>query len=206
MGKRLTLGYVINLKCFIALILLTGFSYPVIFFRRCFTISDKTRINEKIRAKEVRVIGEEGEQLGVLSLRDALELALEKKLDLVEVAENAEPPVCRIMDYGKFRYEKEKKEKAAKKNQKIVLLKEVKVKPRIDTHDVETKTNQIAKFLEKGDKVKLSLILLGREKMHADIGIQVLEKVANQFEETAVIEKKYKEPQKFIILTPKKDK
>ena len=180
--------------------------YPVIFFRRCFTISDKTRINEKIRAKEVRVIGEEGEQLGVLSLRDALELALEKKLDLVEVAENAEPPVCRIMDYGKFRYEKEKKEKAAKKNQKIVLLKEVKVKPRIDTHDVETKTTQIAKFLEKGDKVKLSLILLGREKMHADIGIQVLEKVANQFEETAVIEKKYKEPKKFIILTPKKDK
>jgi len=129
----------------------------------------------------------------VLSLRDALELANEKKLDLVEVAENAEPPVCRIMDYGKFRYEKEKKDKAAKKNQKIVLLKEVKVKPRIDTHDVETKTNQIAKFLEKGDKVKLSLILLGRERMHADIGIQVLEKVANQFEETAIIEKKYKE-------------
>ena len=140
----------------------------------------------------------------MLSLRDALELANEKKLDLVEVAENAEPPICRIMDYGKFRYEKEKKDKAAKKNQKIVLLKEVKVKPRIDTHDVETKTNQIAKFLEKGDKVKLSLILLGRERMHADIGIQVLEKVANQFEETAIIEKKYKEPQKFIILSPKK--
>ena len=181
------------------MIFLTGFLNPVIFFRRCFTISDKTRINEKIRAKEVRVIGEEGEQLGVLSLRDALELANEKKLDLVEVAENAVPPVCRIMDYGKFRYEKEKKDKAAKKNQKVVLLKEVKVKPRIDTHDVETKTNQIAKFLEKGDKVKLSLILLGRERMHADIGIQVLERVANQFEETAIIEKKYKEPQKFII-------
>ena len=204
MGKRLTLGYVINLKCFIALILLTGFSYPVIFFRRCFTISDKTRINEKIRAKEVRVIGEEGEQLGVLSIKDALELAEEKKLDLVEVAGNAEPPVCRIMDYGKFKYEKEKKDKAAKKNQKIVLLKEIKVKPRIDTHDIETKTKQITKFLEKGDKVKLSLILLGREKMHAEIGIQVLEKVANQFEETAIIEKKYKEPQKFIILSPKK--
>lgn len=174
------------------------------FFRRCFTISDKTRINEKIRAKEVRVIGEEGEQLGVLSIKEALELAEEKKLDLVEVAGNAEPPVCRIMDYGKFKYEKEKKDKAAKKNQKIVLLKEIKVKPRIDTHDIETKTKQITKFLEKGDKVKLSLILLGREKMHAEIGIQVLEKVANQFEETAIIEKKYKEPQKFIILSPKK--
>lgn len=182
---------------------MTGFLYPVIFFRRCFTISDRTRINEQIRVKEVRLIGVEGEQLGVVSIKEALELANENKMDLVEVAGNAEPPVCRVMDYGKFRYEKEKKAKEAKKKQTKVVVKEVKFKPRIDTHDLETKINHIEKFLEKGNKVKVSLMLFGRERMHTDIGIQVLELVASRLEEVAVVERQYREAQKFLMLTSK---
>jgi translation initiation factor IF-3 len=132
-----------------------------------------------------------------------MNMAIEKKLDLVEVAANAKPPVCRIMDYGKFRYEKEKKAKEAKKKQTKVIVKEIKFKPRIDKHDLETKMNKIEKFLSKGNKVKVSLMLFGRERMHADRGIQVLELVAKRFEETAVVEKKYKEAQKFLMLTSK---
>jgi translation initiation factor IF-3 len=173
------------------------------FFRRCFTISDKTRINEKIRVKEVRLIGVDGEQLGVLPTREALEMAIEKKLDLVEVAGNAVPPVCRIMDFGKFRYEKEKKAKEAKKKQTKIVVKEIKFKPRIDKHDLETKITKIEKFLEKGNKVKVSLMLFGRERMHTDIGIQVLELVAERLEDKAVVEKKYKEAQKFLMLSSK---
>lgn len=182
---------------------MTGFLYPVIFFRRCFTISDRTRINEQIRTKEVRLIGVQGEQLGVVSIKEALELASENKMDLVEVAGNADPSVCRIMDYGKFRYEKEKKAKEAKKKQTKVVVKEVKFKPRIDTHDLETKINHIIKFLEKGNKVKVSLMLFGRERMHTDIGIQVLELVAKRLEEVALVERQYRDAQKFLMLTSK---
>ena len=162
-------------------------------------------MNEKIRAKEIRVVGEEGEQLGILDTKEALALALEKGLDLVEISPNAEPPVCKIMDYGKFRFEKLKKDKENKKKQKQVVVKELRIKPHIDEHDMNTKISQIKKFLEKDHKVKVSLRLLGREKAHADTAIKVLDEIASNFEETAVIEKKYgrEQVQKFIMLSPK---
>lgn len=122
---------------------------------------------------------------------------------MVEVAANAKPVVCRVMDYGKFKYEKDKKAKEAKKNQTKVVIKEIKFKPRIDKHDLETKVDKITKFLEKGNKVKVTLMLYGRERMHTDLGIQMLMTVAERFEEIATIERKFKDAQKFIILTPK---
>ncbi len=167
-------------------------------------ISDKTRINEKIRAREVRVITADGEQLGVMSSRDALNRARDAELDLVEVSPNAKPPVCKIMDYGKYKYEQARKAKEAKKNQKQVVVKEVKFKVRIDTHDFETKVSKIEKFLSKDNKVKVSLMLFGRERMHADLGVKILEQVAERFSEVADVDKKYGDRQKHIMLTPKK--
>ncbi len=174
-------------------------------FRRCFNISDTVRINEEIRVKEVRVIDDEGEQLGVMPIKKALEIAAERKLDLVEVSPNAEPPVCRVMDYGKFKYEKGKKEKEAKKKQKVVIVKEIKVKPRIDTHDLEVKVDMIKKFIEKEYKVKVTVMMFGREKSHIELGTAVLDKFAERFEEACTIEKKYgaNEGQQYIMISPK---
>lgn len=162
-------------------------------------------MNEKIRSKQVRVVGEEGEQLGILDTSEALATAQEKGLDLVIISPNAEPPVCKMMDYGKFRFEKLKKDKENKKKQKQIALKELRIKPHIDEHDMNTKISQIKKFIEKEHKVKVSLRLLGREKAHADTAIKVLDEIASHFEETAVIEKKYgrEQVQKFIMLSPK---
>jgi translation initiation factor IF-3 len=167
-------------------------------------ISTKTRINEKIRAREVRVISDTGEQLGVMSSREAYNIAMEKKLDLVEVSPTAKPPVCKIMDFGKYKYEQARKAKEAKKNQKQTDIKEIKFKARIDVHDFETKIGKIRKFLEKDNKVKASLMLFGREKMHAELGIKKLDEVAEIFKDEAIIDKKYGGPQKFIILSPLK--
>lgn len=169
-------------------------------------ITDKIRVNEKIKAREVRVIGEDGEQLGVMLLTEALEIAGNQDLDLVEIAATAKPPVCKIMNYGKYRYEQERKAKEAKKNQKLTIIKEVKVTARIDDHDLETKTNQIQKFLEKDNKVKVTLVLFGRERMHANLGIGTLDQIAEKFAETADVDKKYADKQKHMILTPKKTK
>lgn len=169
-----------------------------------FIISDKVRINEKIRGKEFRIISEEGEQLGIMSAQQALELAAQQELDLVEISPNAAPPVCKIMNYGKFKYEQTRKMKEAKKNQKQVIIKEVKVSARIDDHDLETKINHIQKFLEKDNKVKVTLTLFGRERMHADLGVDTLEMIADKFAEIAEADKKYRDKQKHIILTPKK--
>ena len=169
-----------------------------------FIISDKVRINEKIRCKECRVISDEGEQLGILTTIEALKLAEEQELDLVEISPNAAPPVCKIMNYGKFKYEQTRKMKEAKKNQKQVILKEVKVSARIDSHDLETKMGHVEKFLEKENKVKVTLTLFGRERMHAELGIGTLEMIADKFVEIADVEKKYREKQKHLILTPKK--
>ncbi len=169
-----------------------------------FIISDKVRINEKIRGKELRIISESGEQLGIMSSQEALALAEEQELDLVEISPNAEPPVCKIMNYGKFKYEQTRKMKEAKKNQKQVIIKEVKISARIDEHDLETKVSHIEKFLEKDNKVKVTLTLFGRERMNADLGIESLELIAEKFAEIADADKKYKEKQKHIILTPKK--
>ena len=163
-------------------------------------------MNEGIRAREVRVVSDDGEQYGVLTLREALEKAQEAGMDLVEISPNANPPVCKIMDYGKFKYEKTKKDKENKKKQKQVVTKEMRVKPHIDTHDRDTKIAQIEKFLEKEYKIKISLRLAGRQKLYADQGIKVLDELADHFKDKAIIEKKYGKDQiqKFVLLSPKK--
>ena len=163
-------------------------------------------MNERIRAREIRVIGDDGEQFGILTVNEALALAAEKSLDLVEISPNATPPVCKIMDYGKFKYEKIKKEKENKKKQKNVVIKEIRIKPHIDEHDKETKISQIKKFIEKEYKVKISLRLSGREKLHAESAVKILDEFADSFEETAIVEKKYgkEQVQKFVMLSPKK--
>ena len=136
-----------------------------------------------------------------MSANEALELARQEDLDLVEISPTAKPPVCKIMDFGKYRYEQTRKAKEAKKNQKQVVIKEVKVTARIDTHDLETKMGQIEKFLSKENKVKVTLVLFGRERMHATLGIDTLNEIAEKFAETADVDKKYNEKQKHIILT-----
>lgn len=133
-------------------------------------------VNEGIRAREVRLIGQNGDQLGIKSRQEALEIAGRANLDLVLVAANAKPPVCRIMDYGKFRFEQQKKEKEARKNQKIINLKEVRLSPTIDEHDFNTKLRNAIKFLEKGDKVKASIRFKGRAITHKEIGQRVLDR------------------------------
>ena len=176
------------------------------FFIKGTNKSDEPRMNEKIRAREIRVIGDDGEQFGILSVNEALALATEKNLDLVEISPNATPPVCKIMDYGKFKYEKTKKEKENKKKQKNVVIKEIRIKPHIDEHDKETKISQIKKFIDKEYKVKISLRLSGREKLHAESAVKILDAFADSFEETAIVEKKYgkEQVQKFVMLSPKK--
>lgn len=176
------------------------------FYIRSTNKSDGIRLNEEIRCKEVRVIGEDGEIIGVMHPKEALELANEKNLDLVEVSPNAVPPVCKIMNYGKFRYEKTKKDKENKKKQKNIVVKELRIKPHIDDHDMETKISQISKFLEKEYKVKISLRLSGRERMHLESSIKVLDSIADKFNEVAIVEKKYgkEQVQKFILISPKK--
>jgi translation initiation factor IF-3 len=138
----------------------------------------------------VRLIDEEGTQVGVLPLRDALTMAEERGLDLVEVAPNAIPPVCRIMDYGKFRYEQTKKEREARKNQKQVELKEVRLKPKTDDHDLDVKSKQARRFLLDGDKVKFTVRFRGREIFHPDIGVQMLEQMAEDLRDVAVVEQR----------------
>lgn len=146
------------------------------------TIQKFIRINKNIRAAEVRVIGPESEQLGVHGIKRALELAEEHKLDLVEIAPTGKPPVCRIMDYSKYKYDQEKKERRIKKNQKITHLKQIRFKPRIEEHDYQIKLKQAIGFLEKKDKVKVNLFFRGREMAHKDLGKKVLERVIKDIE------------------------
>lgn len=146
-------------------------------------------INEQIRCKEVRVIGEEGQQLGVMALRDALNMAKDAGVDLVMVSPSANPPVCRIVDYGKFKYEQLRREKEAKKKQKTVEVKEVRLSPNIDVNDLNTKCNSARKLIEKGNKVKVSLRFRGREMAHIDSTKHILEDFAEKLSDIAVIEK-----------------
>mgnify|MGYP001016212618 FL=1 len=132
------------------------------------------RINSEIRARDVRVISPEGEQLGVMSTRDAMQVATERELDLVEVAPNARPPVCRIMDYGKYRYEQTKQKKEAKKRQKVVTVKEVRMTPKIDDHDFQVKAKNAERFLADGNKVKVSVRFRGREVVHSNLAREML--------------------------------
>lgn len=150
------------------------------------------RINEEIRAREVRVNAADGEQLGIMSLRDALELAEQRHLDLVEIAPKAKPPVCRIMDYGKYVYEQQKREKEAKKRQRVIDVKEVKLRIRIEEHDFDVKTKNAIRFLQGGDKVKVTIMFRGRELTHPELGEDLLNKMAEKLQEFAVVERKPK--------------
>ena len=146
-------------------------------------------INEQIRDREVRLIGEEGEQLGVMSSREAQKLADEAGLDLVKIAPQAKPPVCKIIDYGKYRYEQARKEKEARKKQKTIEIKEIRLSPNIDTNDLNTKINAAKKFLTKGDKVKVTLRFRGREMAHMNASKHILDDFAEALTEIAVVEK-----------------
>ena len=146
-------------------------------------------INEQIRDKEIRLIGTNGEQLGIMSSRDAMKLAEEAGLDLVKIAPTANPPVCKIVDYGKFRYEQVRKEKEAKKKQRIIEIKEIRLSPNIDTNDLNTKVNAARKFLSKGDKVKVTLRFRGREMAHMNNSKHILDDFAQSLSDIAVIEK-----------------
>lgn len=174
-------------------------------FRRWNIISKDHQINEEIRAKEVRLVGAEGEQIGIKPFREAMQMAIDANLDLVNVAPQAKPPVCRIMDYGKFRYEQQKKEKEARKNQKIVDLKEVWFRANIEEHDYQTKFRNVVKFLNEGDKVKCSVRFRGREITHAKLGQKILERVANEVAEICVVERmpKLEGRSMIMILAPK---
>lgn len=164
-------------------------------------------VNEGIRAREVRLVGANGDQIGVKSRQEALEMAQNANLDLVLVAPNAKPPVCRIMDYGKFRYEQQKKEKEARKNQKVITLKEVRLSPTIDEHDFNTKLRNARKFLEKGDKVKAAIRFRGRAITHSEIGRSVLDRLAKECEDIATVESRAKMEGRsmFLVLAPKSD-
>lgn len=152
------------------------------------TISDLL-INEQIRDKEVRVIGEDGEQLGVMSVKEALALAEEAGVDLIKIAPNAKPPVCKISDYGKFKYEQTRREKEAKKKQKVIEVKEIRLSPNIDTNDLNTKSNAARKFLTKGDRVKVTLRFRGREMAHMNSSKHILDDFAEALSDIAVVEK-----------------
>lgn len=163
-------------------------------------------INEQIRDKEVRVIGKDGEQLGIMSAKEAYQLAKEADLDLVKIAPTAKPPVCKIVDYGKYRYEAMRKEKEAKKKQKVIDIKEVRLSPNIDTNDLNTKVNQARKFLSKGDKVKVTLRFRGRELAHVNASKSILDEFAKMLEDVAVVEKeaKFEGRSMIMFLTEKK--
>jgi len=167
------------------------FVMPIQFYRRCLNISSKdvTQINEAIRDPEVRVISADGQQLGIMSAKEAQQLAAEKNLDLVKVAPQAKPPVCKIMDYGKYRFEQTKREKEARKNQHVIDIKEVRLSLKIDKHDFETKANQAIKFLKAGNKVKVSIRFRGREMAHPDNGRVIMDRFAEACSEYGSVEK-----------------
>lgn len=163
-------------------------------------------INEQIRDREVRLIGENGEQLGIFSLADAMKMAHDAELDLVKIAPTAKPPVCKIIDYGKYRYELARKDKEAKKKQKVVEVKEVRLSPNIDTNDLNTKMGAARKFLEKGDKVKVTLRFRGREMAHMSKSRYILDDFAESLKDIAVVDKPSKVEGRSMImfLTAKK--
>ena len=165
-------------------------------------------INEEIRDKEVRVIDTDGTMLGVMPTEKAMELAAEKKLDLVNISPNAKPPVCKILDYGKYRYELQKKEKEAKKKQKTTQVKEIRLSTFIEEHDINVKANTASKFLKDGDKVKVSLRFRGREKDYKDKGMAVMQTFAQVVSEVGVVEKQplFEGRSLTMVLGPKSDK
>ncbi len=169
----------------------------IVLYGRCIPIASSNttkelEINERIRDKEIRLIGADGSQMGIMSPRDALRMAAEQDLDLVKVAPQAKPPVCKILDYGKYRFEMQKREKEAKKNQKIVEIKEIRLSLNIDTNDFNTKVNQAAKFLSQGHKLKVSIRFRGREMAHTNLGLEVHHRFAQALEGKGVVDKQPK--------------
>ena len=166
------------------------------------------QINEEIRDKEVRLIADNGDQLGIVSSKEALEIAIEKGMDLVKIAPQAQPPVCRIMDYGKYRFEQAKREKEARKNQRVVEIKEIRLTPGIVVGDLNTKVKNACKFLKGGDKVKVSVRFRGREVTHSSLGLDLLQRFAELCTEVGTVEKapKLEGRQMHMFLAPKKDK
>jgi translation initiation factor IF-3 len=162
-------------------------------------------VNEDIRVPQVRLIDQEGEMLGVMTARDALLRAYEVGMDLLEISPNADPPVCKITDYGKYKYEQQKKANEARKKQKIVEIKEVKVRPNIDDHDYDVKMRQMKSFIGEGDKVKVTLRFRGREMAHQDLGVRVLERIRVELGETIKIEQmpRLENRQMVMVLAPK---
>jgi translation initiation factor IF-3 len=167
---------------------------------------EEYRINDKIEAQEVRLVDADGEMAGVVALPAALEKAIEAGLDLVEVSPNASPPVCKILDYGKFKYEAQKKANAARKKQKVIEVKEIKMRPNIDDHDYETKMRKVHAFIEEGDKVKVTMRFRGRELAHQDIAMKVLNRVRTEVGETVKIEQfpRMEGRQMIMIMAPAK--
>lgn len=177
-------------------------------FRRCAAISKENQINEAIRAREVRVIDSDGTMLGIMPINKAMDLANEKKLDLVNISPNAKPPVCKILDYGKYRYEMQKKEKEAKKKQKVTQVKEIRLSTFIEEHDIKVKASTASKFLKDGDKVKVSLRFRGRERDHVSKGQAVMQTFADCVSEVGIIEKKpvFEGRSLTMVLGPKPEK
>ncbi|UPY35542.1 translation initiation factor IF-3 [Sediminicoccus sp. KRV36] len=163
------------------------------------------RVNEEIRVPQVRLIDENGEMLGVLSIRDALYKAFQAGLDLLEISPNAVPPVCKITDYGKFKYEQQKKANEARKKQKVVEIKEIKVRPNIDDHDYDVKMRQAKGFLGEGDKVKVTLRFRGREMAHQELGVKLLERIRTELVELVKVEQmpRLENRQMIMVLAPK---
>ena len=185
------------------------FQNNIIFSGGVVTISrDSLRINEEIRIREVRVTSATGEQLGIMPTREALRMAEEQHLDLVEVAPKAKPPVCRIMDFGKYRYEQQKREKEARKKQKVITIKEVKLRPHIEQHDFDVKLKNAVKFLGEGNKVKVTIMFRGRELSHPELGKEVLGRVAETLGDSVTIERgaKLEGKNMTMIVAPKAQK
>ena len=164
------------------------------------SIISELMINEQIRDREIRLIGEDGEQLGIMSARDAMKLAREANLDLVKIAPTAKPPVCNIIDYGKYRYEQARREKEARKKQKTIEVKEIRLSPNIDTNDLNTKVNQARKFVSGGNKVKVAVRFRGRELAHTAVGKTILEDFAQKLSDIAVIDKPAKLEGKSMVM------
>jgi len=166
----------------------------------------ETRINEKIRVPRVRLIGVDGSQLGIFTTSDAQQIADDQNLDLVEVAPNSDPPVCRVMDFGKYKYEQDIKAKLARKHQTKVEIKEIKFRPKIDKHDYETKKKHVLRFLAAGAKVKVTIMFRGREMVHAERGLAILEKLAGELTDLAIVESapKLEGRNMFMLMAPTK--
>ena len=163
-------------------------------------ISSETRINERIRVPEVRLVGPNGEQVGIVRIEDALRLAQEADLDLVEVAPQARPPVCKLMDFGKFKYESAQKARESRRNQQLTVIKEQKLRPKIDQHDYETKKGHVSRFLSAGNKVKVTIMFRGREQSRPELGFRLLQKLAEDVSELGYVESSPKQDGRNMIM------